>query len=67
VRWVVEIELEDEEAVISADFGAICIERARLKDAAELGLTLEDGKHVMAFLRRRVMAGQIHRHRKSNP
>ncbi len=54
MRWVVRIELKEDEAEVSADSGAICIERTRLEDAAELGLTLEDGKRVMAVLQNRV-------------
>lgn len=50
MRWVVRIEREADDAQISADSGPFRIERDRLKDAAELGVTLEDGKRVMAFL-----------------
>ena len=47
MRWVVRIEPEKEgDGEASADPNAIYIERARLKDAAELGLTLEDGKRI---------------------
>jgi hypothetical protein len=40
MRWAVRIELKEDEAGVSADSGAICIERARLEDAAELGVML---------------------------
>ena len=66
MRWVVRIELEEDEAEVSADSGAIFIERARLKDAVELGLTLEDGKRIMAFLQRRVLTDQLHKHCRSS-
>ena len=46
-HWVVRIEPEKEsDGEASADPNAIYIECARLKDAAELGLTLEDGKRI---------------------
>ena len=45
MRWVVRIELEEDGPEANADFGAICIERARLEDAAGLGLTLERQAH----------------------
>jgi len=52
MRWAVRIEREDDGDEINTDSGAICIERSRLEGAAELGLTLEDGKRIMAFLQR---------------
>ena len=62
MRWVVRIELEEDGPEANADFGAICIERARLEDAAGLGLTLEDGKRIMAFLQKRIVTDQLHEH-----
>lgn len=67
MRWVVRIELKEEEAEVGADSGPIYIERARLEGAAELGLTLEDGKRIMAFLQNRVLTDQLHEHCGSSP
>jgi hypothetical protein len=66
MRWVVRIELEKDGAEANADSGAICIERARMEDAAELGLMLEDGKRIMAFLQKRVLTDQLHEHCRSS-
>jgi hypothetical protein len=59
MRWVVRIAPEDGDGEFSTDSGAISIERSRLVDAADLGLTLDDGKRIMAFLKKRVVADQL--------
>jgi hypothetical protein len=66
MRWVVRIEPAEDEAEANADSGAIFIERARLEDAAELGLTLAEGKRIMAFLQQRVVTDQLHEHCRSS-
>ena len=50
MRWVVRIEREDD----GSESDVIRIERSRMEDAAGLGLTLEDGKRIMALLQKRV-------------
>lgn len=62
MRWVVRIELEEEHSELSAESGAIYIERSPLEDDAGLGLTLEDGKSIMAFLQKRVVTDQLREH-----
>jgi hypothetical protein len=62
MRWVVRIEREDD----GSESDAIRIERSRMEDAAGLGLTLEDGKRIMALLQKRVLADQLREHCRSS-
>ena len=64
---MVRIECEDDGGEPSHDSDAICIERSRLEDAVGLGLTLEDGKCIMAFLQARVVTDQLREHCRSTP
>lgn len=66
MRWVVRIDLKGDQVAVSAVSGAVCIERARLEDAARLGLTLEDGTRIMAFPQKRVVTDQRHNHGRSS-
>jgi hypothetical protein len=62
MRWVVRIEREDD----GSEPDVIRIERSRMEDAAGLGLTLEDGKRIMALLQKRVLADQLREHCRSS-
>jgi hypothetical protein len=62
MRWVVRIEREDD----GSESDVIRIERSRMEDAAGLGLTLEDGKRIMALLQKRVLADQLREHCRSS-
>ena len=59
MRWVVRIEREQDDGELNTDTGEICIERCRLENPADLGLTLEDSKRIMAFLQKRVVSDQL--------
>jgi hypothetical protein len=58
MRWVVRIELEDGDGEFSANADVIGIERSQLVGTAGLGLTLEDGKRIMALLQKGVVTDQ---------
>jgi hypothetical protein len=59
MRRVVRIEREDNDDELNTDSGPICIEHSGLEDATELGLTLEDGKRIMAFLQEPVVTAPV--------
>ena len=66
MRWVIRIEREEDDGELNTGSDAICIERSRLERAADLGLTLEDGKRIMAFLQKRVVTDQLGEYCKSS-
>jgi hypothetical protein len=55
MRWVVRIKREDD----GSESDGIRIERSRVKDAAGLGLTLENSKRIMTLLQKRVLTDQL--------
>ncbi len=59
MHWIVRIECEAEDGEHPSSSEAIRIERPRLEIAGDVGLTLEDGKRIMAALQRRVVADQL--------
>ena len=61
MRWNVKIECVDGEGQF-ATAEVLSIERPSLESAAELGLTLEDSKRMMALLQERIVEDQLRDH-----